>query len=293
MKSSRPTGISRGSPLRQAIVDRRAALGIVRRGQRRWRLVEAVTGASPSPAAPACRRLSRPVTSVEQGRRRGELFAIECDASFGDHPLDFAARGDSGTREQLGNALRPAFARLWRLRDAHVAPALRRCGTGSLASFVAGAKSLVGVKMLFGKRKQVVKRILIVEDEPLTAFDNENMLGDAGYEVVATVDDLDEALEVLEREEVASDPQRRPPARASGPASSLPRAAKERGVPTLFATGHPYPGAPEIAVGCLLKPYTRAPAVQGDRMRRPPSAGREGQSRPRASSCSSSATRRD
>ena len=29
--------------------------------------------------------------------------------------------------------------------------------------------------MLFGKRKQVVKRILIVEDEPLTAFDNENI----------------------------------------------------------------------------------------------------------------------
>ena len=43
--------------------------------------------------------------------------------------------------------------------------------------------------MLFGKRKQVVKRILVVEDEPLTAFDNENFLGDAGYEVVATVED--------------------------------------------------------------------------------------------------------
>ena len=56
--------------------------------------------------------------------------------------------------------------------------------------------------MLFGKRKQVVKRILIVEDEPLTAFDNENILGDAGYEIVATVDDLDEALDVLDREEV-------------------------------------------------------------------------------------------
>ena len=54
--------------------------------------------------------------------------------------------------------------------------------------------------MVFGKRKQVVKRILVVEDEPLTAFDNENMLGDAGYEVVATVDDLHEALAVLERE---------------------------------------------------------------------------------------------
>ena len=56
--------------------------------------------------------------------------------------------------------------------------------------------------MLFGRRKQVVKRILIVEDEPLTAFDNENFLGDAGYEIVATVDDLDEAMRVLEEEEI-------------------------------------------------------------------------------------------
>src|SRR5436190_23704682 len=80
----------------------------------------------------------------------------------------------------------------------------RRGGDAALlcASFVAVAKSLVGRKMLFGKRKQVVKRILIVEDEPLTAFDNENILGDAGYEIVATVDDLDEALAVLKREPV-------------------------------------------------------------------------------------------
>ena len=56
--------------------------------------------------------------------------------------------------------------------------------------------------MLFGRRKQLVKRILVVEDEPLTAFENENVLGDAGYVVVATVDDLDEALAILEREEV-------------------------------------------------------------------------------------------
>jgi two-component system, response regulator PdtaR len=27
-------------------------------------------------------------------------------------------------------------------------------------------------------------------------------------------------------------------------------------VPTLFATGHPYPAASEIAIGCLLKPYS-------------------------------------
>jgi len=109
--------------------------------------------------------------------------------------------------------------------------------------------------MLFGKRKQVVKRILIVEDEPLTAFDNENMLGDAGYEIVATVDDLDEALAVLEREEVhliLSDVR----LRTDKTGIDLARAAKQKGVPTLFATGHLHEGASEIAVGCLMKPYS-------------------------------------
>jgi two-component SAPR family response regulator len=32
--------------------------------------------------------------------------------------------------------------------------------------------------------------------------------------------------------------------------------AKSRGIPTLFATGHAYPNAGQVAVGCLLKPYT-------------------------------------
>ena len=108
--------------------------------------------------------------------------------------------------------------------------------------------------MLFGKRKQVVKRILIVEDEPLTAFDNENILGDAGYEIVGTVDDLDEALKVLDHESVdliLSDVR----LRSQKTGIHLAHAAKEKGIPTLFATGHPYPGAAEIAVGCLLKPY--------------------------------------
>ena len=108
--------------------------------------------------------------------------------------------------------------------------------------------------MLFGRRKQIVKRILIVEDEPLTAFDNENMLGDAGYHIVATVDDFDEALEILEREEVhliLSDVR----LRSQQTGIDLAHAAKGRGIPTLFATGHPYPNAASVAVGCLMKPY--------------------------------------
>ena len=128
--------------------------------------------------------------------------------------------------------------------------------------------------MLFGKRKQVVKRILIVEDEPLTAFDNENMLGDAGYEVVATVDDLDEALAVLEREEIhliLSDVR----LRKDQTGIELARAAKAKGVPTLFATGHSYPGAVGNRGRLRDEALHRAPAVQGDRMRRPPPSGRE------------------
>ena len=109
--------------------------------------------------------------------------------------------------------------------------------------------------MLFGKRKRIVKRILIVEDEPLTAFDNETMLGDAGYVIVATVDDFEEAMKVLDNEQVdliLSDVR----LRSQQTGIHLAKAAKERGIPTLFATGHPYPGAAEIAVGCLLKPYS-------------------------------------
>lgn len=109
--------------------------------------------------------------------------------------------------------------------------------------------------MLFGKRKQKVKRILIVEDEPLTAFDNESILSDAGYEVVGTLDSFEDAIARLGREQVdliLSDVR----LRSQQTGIDLARAAKEKGVPTLFVTGHPYPEAAAVAVGCLTKPYT-------------------------------------
>ena len=109
--------------------------------------------------------------------------------------------------------------------------------------------------MLFGKRKRNVKRILVVEDEPLTAFDNETMLTDAGYEIVATLDSFEDALEIIEREKIdliLSDVR----LRSQQNGLDLARAARERGIPTLFATGHPYAEAPEVAIGCLMKPYS-------------------------------------
>jgi response regulator of citrate/malate metabolism len=56
--------------------------------------------------------------------------------------------------------------------------------------------------MLFGKRERLIRRILVVEDEPLVAFDNEHLLSDAGYDVVGTVDNLADASRLIEEEEI-------------------------------------------------------------------------------------------
>ena len=108
--------------------------------------------------------------------------------------------------------------------------------------------------MLFGKPKRIVKRILIVEDEPLTAFDNETMLEELGYTVVATTDRVKDALATMARESVdliMSD------VKLAGDRSGidLARMAKDKGVPVLFATGHVPDEAVDLAVGCLMKPY--------------------------------------
>jgi two-component system, response regulator PdtaR len=110
--------------------------------------------------------------------------------------------------------------------------------------------------MLFGKHKQIVKRILIVEDEPLTAFDNETMLAEAGYEVVATVDRVADALATMDREQVdliMAD------VRLSGERTGidLARVARERGIHVLFATGAVPDEAEGLVLGCLMKPYNQ------------------------------------
>jgi DNA-binding response OmpR family regulator len=109
--------------------------------------------------------------------------------------------------------------------------------------------------MLFGKRNRIVNRILIVEDEPLTAFDNEILIGEAGYEVVATVDRYADAVSTLDREKVdliLSD------VRLTGERTGidLAREARGRGIPVLFVTGGAPDNASELVVGVLLKPYS-------------------------------------
>ena len=108
--------------------------------------------------------------------------------------------------------------------------------------------------MLFGKRERVVNKILIVEDEPLTAFDNETMISDAGYEVVATLDRYSDAVATLDKEKVdliLCD------VRLSGERTGmdLARIAKDRGIPVIFSTGLAPDNASDLVLGCLMKPY--------------------------------------
>ena len=109
--------------------------------------------------------------------------------------------------------------------------------------------------MLFGKRSHMLKRILVVEDEPLIAFDNEHLLSDAGYTVVATVDRLADALRVIEADAldlVLADVN----LSGVGDGIDVARAANAKGVPLLFVTGACPVDAQALAVGCLAKPYS-------------------------------------
>jgi DNA-binding response OmpR family regulator len=110
--------------------------------------------------------------------------------------------------------------------------------------------------MLFGKRKRAISRILIVEDEPLVAFDNEHLLGDAGYQVVGTVDNVEDAAALIDAQQIdliltdltLSD---------DGSGADVARAAQAKGVPVLFVTGHALgPDVQALGLGCLTKPFT-------------------------------------
>ncbi|HYE28716.1 MAG TPA: response regulator [Allosphingosinicella sp.] len=109
--------------------------------------------------------------------------------------------------------------------------------------------------MLFGKRERAIRRILIVEDEPLVAFDNEHLLRECGYDVVATVDSLAEAARVLAEEDVdlvLSDIK----LNGEGDGMDVARAAAASRVPVLFVTAHCPAEARGLGIGCLAKPYT-------------------------------------
>ncbi len=112
----------------------------------------------------------------------------------------------------------------------------------------------IGEAMLFGKKRRWIQRVLVVEDEPLVAFDTEHFLGSEGFEIVATVDSVAEALRVIDGEEVI-DLVLVDVNLADGSGVAVAQAAQARGVKVLFVTGDCPREARAFAVGCLAKPY--------------------------------------
>jgi two-component system, response regulator PdtaR len=109
--------------------------------------------------------------------------------------------------------------------------------------------------MLFGKLERVIKRIVIVEDEPLVAFDNEHFLRSAGYEVIATVDTVPDAIAAItsETDLVLADLN----LSDGGSGRDVAAIARERGVPLVFVTGEKPESACGQAIGLLSKPYSQ------------------------------------
>ena len=108
---------------------------------------------------------------------------------------------------------------------------------------------------MFGKRERTLRRILIVEDEPLVAFDNEHFLRDAGYEIVATVDTVSEAIGAItdKVDLVLADVN----LSDGGSGQDVARAAQQKGIPLIFVTGSSPEDAKGLAIGLLSKPYSQ------------------------------------
>lgn len=105
-----------------------------------------------------------------------------------------------------------------------------------------------------GERQRLIRRLLIVEDEPLIAFDNEYVLRHSGYEVVATVDSFAAAEPLIHRNNI--DAALLDVSLSDGRSGvDLARIAASRGVAVLFASGQFPQEAAEYAHGCLAKPY--------------------------------------
>ena len=108
--------------------------------------------------------------------------------------------------------------------------------------------------MIFGRKKRRITRLLVVEDEPLIAFDNEHVLRDSGFEIAGTVDRVAAAIRLIDDPEaidlVVTDVNL-----ADGSGVDVARAAHGRGIAVLFVTGNCPADAREYAAGCLAKPY--------------------------------------
>jgi len=108
--------------------------------------------------------------------------------------------------------------------------------------------------MLFGRKKRRITRLLIVEDEPLVAFDTEHFLGEEGFEIVGTVDTVAAATGLIAAG-MAIDLMLVDISLSDGSGIDVARAAYAAGICVMFVTGSCPSEAKEYAAGCLAKPY--------------------------------------
>ena len=114
--------------------------------------------------------------------------------------------------------------------------------------------------MRFASRPTCIKRLLIIEDDPLTAFDKEHTLKVGGYEIVATVDSGEAAVAVMAAEPVdALVLDLGLAGHMTG--REVARLARDRGIAVLLVTGQCPADAEEIAVACLGKPHSASALV--------------------------------
>jgi len=109
--------------------------------------------------------------------------------------------------------------------------------------------------MLFGRGERRIEKLLIVEDEPLVAFDNEHFLTTHGYTVVATIDNAPAAQALIAEggiDLVLCDVKLN-----DSDGRDVALTARAAGIPLLFVTATCPIDAREIAIGCIAKPYTQ------------------------------------
>jgi len=99
--------------------------------------------------------------------------------------------------------------------------------------------------------------VLIVEDEPLIAFDTEYFLSEEGFVIHATVDRVAAAIAQLDGEGEPIDLVLVDVQLADGSGIEVAEAAHARGVAALFVTGNCPGEARHVAAGCLAKPYAQ------------------------------------
>jgi|SRR5690606_8738219 len=114
--------------------------------------------------------------------------------------------------------------------------------------------------MLFATRLSCIKRLLVIEDDPLVAFDYEHSLKHNGYTIVATVDTGEAAVAVMATEAVdAIVLDLGLAGHMTG--REVARLARDRGVAVLLVTGQCPKDAADIALACLNKPHSPAALI--------------------------------